>query len=295
MKRNRLKALIDLLDDPDILVYQSVEKELLKENHNIIPVLEKKWEDSFDENCQDRIENIIRNIHFKEIKKGLKSWINAKGNNLLDGFIFIDRFQYPDLNLISINYKLEQIKKSVWIELNDSLTTLEKTTVLNHFLFNINGFSLNHDNPGMPQNCFLNQLLDTKKGNPVSLAIFYTILARDLGLPARFTDFPQNPLVAIVDSEIAKKVHGKYSRSDVLYYINPGNKGSITNRREIDYHLKKYKYLPLDDFAEPAPDTLFIFRLLEILRNCFHSAGLIEKESRTEELMRLFKKEINKV
>jgi hypothetical protein len=55
MKKNRLKALIDLLDDPDNLVFELVEKELLKESHSIIPALEKKWENSYDETCQERI------------------------------------------------------------------------------------------------------------------------------------------------------------------------------------------------------------------------------------------------
>ena len=48
MKKRRLNALIDLLDDPDSTVYEAVEKELLKESDEIIPVLEEKWESSFD-------------------------------------------------------------------------------------------------------------------------------------------------------------------------------------------------------------------------------------------------------
>ncbi|NLO03443.1 MAG: hypothetical protein GX126_14180, partial [Bacteroidales bacterium] len=63
-KKRRLEALINLLDDPDHQVYETVEKELLKQNHKIIPALEDKWETSFDETCQDRIENLIQNLHF---------------------------------------------------------------------------------------------------------------------------------------------------------------------------------------------------------------------------------------
>jgi len=288
MKNSKLKALIDLLDDPDNMVYESVEKELLKEDMQIIPALEEKWENSYDENCQDRIENIIRDLHFKKTKTRLKNWIMSKENDLFKGFICIDRFQYPDLNLLNVKYKMEQIKKSVWLEFKDSLTLLEKITILNHFFYNINGFSINHNNLKSPQNCYLNQLLDTKTGNAVSLAILYTILARELGLPVRLTDFPKNPLVAIVDSKIAKKVFGSYSRSDVIFYVNPANKGSITNRKEIDYYLKNNKYLPTDSFAEPASDLLFIRRLLEILRDSFYSAGFIEKSTKISEMIKLF-------
>ena len=287
MKNKKLKALMDLLDDPDNYIYETVEKELLKESHKIIPALESKWEESFDENCQDRIENIIHNLQFKQTKKALIKWINSKENSLLDGFICIDRFQYPDLNRLSVKYKIDKITKSVWLELNDSLTILEKITILNHFIFNINGFSVNHNNLNSPQNCYLNQILHTKKGNPVSLAILYTIIARKLDIPAHFTDFPKNPLIAIVDKRIAEKIHGLCHRSDVLFYVNPANKGSITNRKEIDYHLKKNNYTPTEEFAEPASDILFIIRLLESLRDSFHSAGYTDKTDKISEILNL--------
>jgi regulator of sirC expression with transglutaminase-like and TPR domain len=288
MKKSRLKALIDLLDDPDNLVFKTVEKELLKENHTIIPALEKHWEDSFDETSQQRIENLIQDLQFKKTKSLLKLWIQSPEKDLLEGFLTVDKFQYPDINPTGVRQKIEKIKNSVWLELNNSLTLLEKTTILNHFLFNIYGFSINHNNMHSPQNCYLNQLLDTKKGNPMSLSLFYTILARQLGLPAFFTDFPKNPLVAIVDSDLAKKVHGKNTTSDVLFYINPSNKGSIASRKEVDYHLTKNNYSPSEKFAEPQSDRLFIRRLLESLLDAFRSVGFTEKEERVAELLRLF-------
>lgn len=293
MKRSRLKALINLLDDPDNLVFETAEKELLKENYTIIPVLEKQWENSFDETSQERIENLIQDLQFKKTRNLLKTWISSPENDLLEGFLTIDKFQYPDINQMGIYQKIEKIKNSIWLELNDSLTLLEKTTILNHFLFNIHGFSINHNNIQSPQNCYLNQLLETKKGNPVSLSLFYTILARQLGLPAYFTDFPKNPLVAIVNSDLARRVHGKNSSSDVLFYINPSNKGSIASRKEVDYHLKKNNYFPAEKYAEPQPDKLFVKRLLESLHNSFHAVGFQEKEMRTAELLSFFSQVVN--
>ena len=158
---------------------------------------------------------------------------------------------------------------------------------MNHFLFNINGFSINHKNIHSPQNCFLNQILDTKKGNSVSISIFYTILARQLDLPAQFIDFPKNPLVAIVDPELAKKVHGNNLNSNVLFYINPSNKGAITSRKEIEYHLRKNMYKPLHSFTEPKSDLLFIKRLLESLKESYQSVGFEEKEEKTSQLLRI--------
>lgn len=291
MEKSKLDALINLLDDPDSTVFGMVKEELLKENDEIIPALEKKWELSFDENCQERIENIIQNLQFKQTKSSLANWIKCHPvqENLFHGFCIVDRFQYPDLNPLNLELKLENLRKTIWLELNNSLTLLEKTTILNHFVFNINRYTINISNPYSPQNCFLNQLMDTKRGNSISMSIFYTILARQLELPARLVDFPKNPLVAIVDPELAQKVHGSTLDSDVLFYINPSNKGSITSRKEIEYHLKRNNYTPFHDFTEPKPDWLFIQRLLESIKESYQSLGFMEKEKQVEELLKLFR------
>lgn len=287
---SKINALINLLEDPDQTVFDVVEKELLKESKEIIPALEDRWETSFDGNYQERIENLIQNLQFKETKSKLECWINTnpKDRDLLTGFCIVDRFQYPDLNSENIQLKIENIRKKIWIELNNSLTLLEKTTILNHFLFNINGFYINHKHIHSPQNCFLNQMLDTKKANSVSMSILYTILARQLELPAQFIDFPRNPLVAIVDPELAKKVHGSSSESDVLFYINPSNKGSITSRKEIEYHLKKNNHTPLNLYTEPKSDTAFIRLLLESLALSYQSVDFTDKRDRVNQLLQLF-------
>ncbi len=286
--QKRLTALLDLLDDPEEIIFRNVEKELLKENCSIIPALEEKWENSLDETCQERIENLIQHLQFKKTKKMLKDWILAEKKDLLEGFLIVDRFQYPDINVLGIYQKVEKIIHAVWLEFNVSLTLLEKTTILNHFLFNINGFSVNHQNMASPQNCFLNQLLETLRGNPVSLGIFYTLIARKLELPAYFADFPKNPLVAIVDKGVAKQVHGRHAKTNVIFYVNPSNKGAITSRKEIDYHLKKNEYFPLDYFAEPKNDLFFVQRLLELLLEAYRSTGFLDKEENIKELLQLF-------
>ncbi len=292
MKKSKLDALIDLLDDPDNTVFGMVEQELLKENDEIIPVLEKKWESSFDESCQERIENIIQNLQYKKTYKKLSDWLNtdSEKQDLLEGFAIVDRFQYPDLNLLNIQLKLENLRKSVWLELKNSLTLLEKTTILNHFLFNLNGYSINLNNPYSPQNCFLNQLIETKKGNSISMSIFYTLMARKLELPAKLVDFPKNPLVAIVDSDLAKKVHGNAQSSDVLFYLNPSNKGAVTGRKEIEYHLNRNNYRPISEYSEPKPDDLFIQRLLESMEESYQSVGITDKMEKIKHLLKLFKR-----
>lgn len=289
MNQKKLQALINLIDDPNPFVVETVEKELLRENCSIIPALEEKLQSCFDENSYEKIENIIKNLQFKQIKKLLRDWLKTGDQNFLEGVLLVDRLLYYNLDQLKINQQIEHIKNSIWIELNNSLTILEKITILNYILFNVHGFSINHKNINSPQNCFLSNILDTKTGSPLSISILYIIITRLIGLSTQFIDLPKNPLIAIADTRIARKIHGNTRSSDTLFYVNPSNNGAIISQKEIEYHLTQNNYTPLQAYLPPQPDTYLIKLHLMFLMQAYQSAGFSEKEEKVKALYRMFK------
>lgn len=277
VKSKRTLALISLMDDPDLSVYEAVEKELLKETWRIIPELESVWETTYDENCQVRIENLIQRLYFKENYKLFRKWSKQQDPDLLEGFMIASRYHYPDLNTEWILRRIEDIRKKVWVELNNSLTSLEKVTVLNHIFFQEFGFCVDHENYYAPRNCFINQIFETGMGNPVSIALLYTIIGQRLGLPIGFVDIPKHPLLAYVDKRIAAKVHPEGVETDVLFYINTSNKGSISGRRELEFQLRRSGLEPLKRFFEASSSRSFLSRLLEVTEKSYELNGLSNK------------------
>ena len=284
MNDKKLHALITLLDDPDDSVFRMVEQEILKEDAKIVDKLEQIWETSLDELIQYRIENLIQQIQFNDTKERIKKWSTQKTLDLFDGFFLISRYQYPDLKLKNITNRLEKITKDIWLEFNNSLTALEKITVINHIIYDIHKFSINHPNINSPQNCYLNQLLETQKGNPVSLAILYILVARKLELPIYFIDFPKNPLLAYIDPQVAEMAHGKENNSPVLFYINPSNKGAIVGRREIEYFLKKSESITHEMVTVPCTDKTIIRKLLDTLIQSYDELGYQDKVEDLQEI-----------
>ena len=276
-KNRRILALISLLDDPDSTVFEAVEPELLKESSKIIPELEIIWETSYDEKCQQRIENLIHRLRFKENYGNFRKWSKQLEPDLLEGFILASRYHYPELNDDRIIRRIEEIRRKVWVELNNSLTSLEKITVLNHIFFQEFGFSVDNENYYAPKNCFINQLLETGQGNPLSVALLYTIIANRLDLPVRFVDIPKHPLLAYVDRKIAARVHPEGVETDVLFYINTSNKGSISGRRELEFQLRRSGLEPIRRFFEPASPRCFISRLLEVTEKSYELNGFSDK------------------
>ena len=274
MNELKLDSLIALLDDPDDSVFNLVLEEIIKEDISIVDRLEHIWETSFEKLVQKRIEFIIQQIQLRDTKEKIRNWANQENLDLFEGIFLISRYQYPELKLKSIQVQLEKIRKDIWLEFRNSLTSLEKITVLNHIFFDHYKFKINRENTVSPQNCYINRVLETRKGNSISITILYTLVARSLSLPIHYIDFDDNPLVGYFDKDIAQLVNGDES-NHILFYVNPSNKGAIIGPKEVDYiqtSVDRHKHRP-----EPCPDRIIIKRLIENLSNSYQQSGSLEK------------------
>ena len=285
MKNKKLDALIILLDDPDNSVFKLVLDELLKEDSSVVDTLEHIWETSIDELVQNRLEIIIQEIQLKDTKEKIKNWADQETLDLFEGFFLISRHQYPEIKFKSIQLQFERIRKDIWLEFRNSLTALEKIVILNHIFYDHYKFKVDFFNPDSPQNCYVNRILETKKGNPVSIAILYTLIARLLNLPIHYIDFQNNPLVGYFDKEIAQLVHGEDIGHSILFYINPSNNGAIIGPKEVDYIQHTSDEADQHKLTQPCPDRIIIKRLIEKLIIGYIELGLRDKVNYLKEIV----------
>ncbi len=275
MEIKKIRALIDLLDDPDSEVFETVKNQLLRQGISVIPELEKTWESSLNDNLQNKIEKIIQDIQFQDTAINLQKWINNDKDNLLLGSYLIAKYQYPDLDYNKILKQIDVIKQDVWLELNENLTALEKIKILNHIFYDVHGFSSNTTNYYAPQNSFINIVLDTKKGNAVSLSIIYMHIAQNLGLPIYGVNLPKNFIIAYIDKQIFNNALN--NEQSILFYINPFNKGAVFGKKEIDFFIKQKKIEPLKQYYFPCSNQVIINRLITDLIASYNKLGYPEK------------------
>jgi hypothetical protein len=284
MNEYKLDSLITLLDDPDDSVFNVVLEEILKEDISIVDHLEHIWETSLDILVQKRIELIIQKIQLNDTTTKIRNWANQDTIDLFEGFFLISRHHYPELKLKPIQVQMDKIRKDVWLEYRNSLTSLEKVTILNHIFFDHYKFEVDQLNPNSPQNCFINRVLDLRKGNPVSIAIVYTLVARSLDLPVHYIDFQTNPLIGYFDKEIARIVQGEDYKHAVLFFINPSNNGAIIGPKEVDYLQNTHELPDRKKLTEPCPDRIVIKRLVEKLVIAYQELGIENKAQYMNEI-----------
>jgi regulator of sirC expression with transglutaminase-like and TPR domain len=286
MTREEIQALLQLLDDPNHEVNQTVTTRILEQGPMILPDLEAAWEGSMDPMHQDRIINLIQEIQTKYNHHQLQKWVETGHNDLLKGVFLISRYQYPDLEMKELEISFDRIIKDVWLELNNNLTALEKVRILNHIIYDVHGFTKNTKNFYSPQNSFINQVLETGKGNPISLAVVYTIIAQRLNLPIFGVNLPKNFILAYRDQLVAGMAFDQVAE-DILFYINPYNRGAVLGRREIEYFLKQQKIEPQESHFQPCSNLEIMVRILQNLINAYHKSGYREKANLYEGVLNM--------
>ena len=280
-----LKALISLADEPDDRILCEITKKIISYGKEAIPFLEEKWENSLDNILQERILNIIHKIQFENICNQLKIWAQTPFGNMFTAFILISKFQYPMLNEKDVHDKLENIKKDVWLEMNDNLTPLEKVRVINHILFDIHKFAGNVSDFYALSNMYLNTLLETKKGNPLSLGLLYIIISNEMNIPVYGVNLPEHFILAYTNENKLDRL-GFLDEKEVLFYINPFSKGAVFSKKEVEQFLSQINQQPQDSFYQPCNNTDIVNRLLNNLSMAYQKIGDKEK---VDEIQILFK------
>jgi regulator of sirC expression with transglutaminase-like and TPR domain len=277
-----VNSLIRLLDDPDIEVYDHVHQKLLSFGMEAIEYLESAWEQAFDPIQQDRLANLVHEIQFDTLKNDLKLWHQGGAFDLLQGILVINRYQYPDLDEQKVINQIEAIKRDIWIQMMNEASPAEQIKLINHIFYNIHGFSGNTTNHQDPQNSYISQVLDTRRGNQISLAIIYSIIAQKLDIPVYGVNLPQHFILAYLDETQQSEFEG-----GILFYINAFNKGFIFGRRDVDMFLKQLNLNFDKQFYEPCSNTDIIKRVIRNLISSYEHLGSPEKVNELNELLKI--------
>ncbi len=276
-----VRALIRLLEDPDDGIFQNVSNRLVSFGKEVIPHLESAWETNAQNGIQARIEDIIQQIEFCACRTSLTEWKQAGALDLLEGTIIASMFQYPEQPIGSMMAKVELLRKDVWLELNDNLTSLEKIRVLNHMMFEYHGFGPFAKFYTTDQPWFISNVLENHKGSPTSMAILYKAIADRLELPIVGIDLPDHFILAYQD------VH-HHTENDILFYINPFSKGAVFGKSELERHIDKMELNIKVEDLRPMSNELIVKRLLTDLKNCYSKLGKYRKLDQVNQLLSIF-------
>jgi regulator of sirC expression with transglutaminase-like and TPR domain len=281
-----LNALVSMIDEPSEKVFATIRQKIADYGRDAIPVLEDAWMNSFSEEQNERLEGLIGDIRFSDLYRELQKWKQFNQDDLLQVYSLITRFRYPEFNEENYLLQVAKLKKDAWLEMNDELTALEKTKVLNHIFYDVWGFRGIRPQQKITINSyFLNEVLDTKQGNAMSLGILYLSVARSLNIPVFGVDLPKHFILTYLEDSFPIKATAAYTRDDVLFYINAMNKGAVFTTNEVELFIQKLKVDTKEEYYLPCNNLTIIRRLIAELIISYKEEREQGKVTELEELI----------
>jgi regulator of sirC expression with transglutaminase-like and TPR domain len=280
-----VKALIQLLDDPDAVVFDTVKNKLLDFGAAIIPNLQDASENTIDDDLQARISGLIHTINFEDIKERMRLWCISIDHSLLDAGIIISRFRFNEVDEMAVRRQVKNIHQSVWLELNNYLTPLEEANVFSSIIFSY--YRMTCEEPSITNFdcCFLNALLDSNKGSVYTLGFLYLHLATQLDLPIYAVDVPNAFLLGYftyptLDAE---------QRSQIAFYIDPSS-GAVYSHNDIHAYIKKNEFeVSTVPYKKVSNKQVIISYLKQLVQLYSNSELINEREKELLELIDLIK------
>lgn len=272
MEEKELKALVSLLDDDDQQVVAHVEGKILSIGKDVIPFLEHEWESNLNPTVQGRIEELIHTLQYDVLRDRLKKWYEGKEQDLLTGMWILATYQYPDLELEKLKQDLEQIYYETWLEFRPDLYPFDQVKVINSVLFNKLKFGANTKNFHSPGNSMINVVLESRKGNPITLCVIYMLVAQKLKLPVHGVNLPNLFILT-------------YKDDNHQFYINAFNRGLIFSKQDIENYIHELHLVPQPSFFEACSSLEIIRRALRNLVMSFEKIGEHAKANEVKVLL----------
>lgn len=284
-----IKALVSLLDDPDLNIYNQVKNQLLELGEVCIPILEKaNFENHLDSAYKTRISNLTHEINLNEMVTSHKKWLRHPVN-LIDGVLQIDQYFFPNITKSYIQNQISEIVSEISVRLNDNMDPLKKISIINDVLYDEYKFIGDKRNYHSADNSSFGKLLQNKKGNPLSNSILYIEIARQLNLTIMGINLPNHFIVGFLNKEYKNLIGRKFNKEDVLFYINPFSQGVILKKEDIQDFMQQINVIENEYYFTPCPIKHITKRILTNLNFSFNSSNDHSKKNDLKKIISIYK------
>lgn len=196
-----------------------------------------------------------------------KSLVGAEAQfPLLEAAASIAQDEEPHLDIQEVLATCDALLVRLKRRVKPEADPMRKLSVLNQFFYTDLGFSGNANNFYAPENSYVNEVLQTRRGIPISIAVIWLELAQALELQAEGISFPGHFLV-------------KVTLPEGLVVLDPltGDSLGLDNLAErlapFRQHLGEVNDMeaPLGLYLQPAPPRDILTRMLRNLKEIFNS------------------------
>jgi len=116
---------------------------------------------------------------------------------LTEAAVAVAQHAYPDLDVQGVLDKIDQWGNKLKKQITPDTPPIQRLQLLKHFFYNELGFGPNPNDFYAPENSYLHQIIENRRGIPISLAILMMELGQQIGLNIRGVSFPNHFMMRI--------------------------------------------------------------------------------------------------
>lgn len=186
---------------------------------------------------------------------------------LTEAAISIAHDEHPRVDVQAVLAEIDAMAQKLRERIPADVVAVQKLRFLNRYFFQELGFAGNVNDYYASANSYLHELLRTRRGIPISLAVLYIDLAQQIGLTARGVAFPGHFLVKV-----------RMPQGEVI--LDPFT-GRSLSRDVLEERLVPYKRrqgllgefdMPLGLFLQSASPREVVARMLRNLKEIHRAA-----------------------
>lgn len=268
-------ALLSLLDDPSPPVRNALVEVFKAMGPCGLEILSEAAQSS------NRLIGWYANAYLSQLKSSdplqeLRAFIQSGNYELETGWIMISRVAHPALDIGAICSELDEYAARCK-ELSVSPTTSrEYCTVINRVLFHELGFRGNSDRYTDPANSFINTVLLTRRGLPITLSLLYVLVATRLGVTIEPINAPGHFVVGCFEERAP-------------FYVDPFHHGKFLTAGQMLKRLEANNLAPNLSHLAPATTHETLTRLCRNLVHHYLESGEESNASLFADILKEFK------
>ncbi|KKW69087.1 transglutaminase [Lampropedia cohaerens] len=180
---------------------------------------------------------------------------------LLEAAASLAQDEYPELDLQQVLWTVDSLQARLATRRLREQPVLARIRALNRFFYGELGFEINRNDYYDPDNSYLHQVLQTRRGIPISLGVLWLELAHSVGLQAHGVSFPGHFMLKVLLPEgqvILDPLTGKsYSSEELTHQLQ----GQLPRLAMVEEET-----LPLGLFLQSATPREIVARMLRNLK-----------------------------
>lgn len=194
---------------------------------------------------------------------------------LLRAVACIALHEHPDADLDLVDARIEALARQV-ASAAEGRSTKARIALLHRALFEEHGFRGDEQTFSNPSNSYMNAILATRRGLPITLSLLYVEVARRVGITAHGLDAPAHFLVEV-------------EQPGGALVVDPFFGGQVVTRAELRARMERVLGHALPAGAGPARATPagWLHRILRNLESAFARAQRADDHAAMSELRSL--------